>query len=253
MNTDFYIEVYCHQRPYDGERISGDVFLSKRIPEENRVIAILSDGMGHGVKANILATLTATLALNFTQEHKDAYTIAQTVMKALPECSERKIRYSTFTIIDIEFDGTTQIIEYGNPNTVIMRGSRVFEPEWQCVLLSGQNAGKEILTCSFKSQKEDRIVFFSDGITQSGTGSSKLPNGWGLENTIKYIQQLIVNAANISARNLSAKLVNLAFQNDNFSNRDDISCATIYLRDPRNSFFAVALLLSQVVMLRWQK
>jgi hypothetical protein len=233
MNTNFYIEVHCHQRQYEGERISGDVFLSKRIPEENRVIAILSDGMGHGVKANILATLTATLALNFTKEHKDANTIAETVMKALPECSERNLSYSTFTIVDIEFDGTTQIIEFGNPNSIILRGNKVFEPEWQCVLFSGHLARKEILTCNFKSQKEDRIIFFSDGITQSGTGSVKYPSGWGRDNTLEYIQKLISNNSSISAKNLSAKVVNIAFQNDNFNNRDDISCTTIYLREPR--------------------
>jgi hypothetical protein len=233
LNNSFYIEVYCHQRSHEGERISGDVFLSKRIPEENRIIAILSDGMGHGVKANVLATLTATLALNFTKEHKDANTIAETVLKALPECSDRKLSYSTFTVVDIEFDGITQIIEFGNPNSIIFRGNRIFEPEWQCVLFSGHMARKEILTCNFKSQKEDRIIFFSDGVTQSGTGSAKYPSGWGRENTIEYIQKLIVGNTSISAKNLAAKVVNIAFQNDNFITKDDISCATIYLREPR--------------------
>jgi hypothetical protein len=233
MDNSFYIEVHCHQKSYDGEHISGDVFLSKRIPEENRVIAILSDGMGHGVKANILATLTSTLALNFTKEHKDANTIAQIVMKALPECSERKISYATFTIIDIEFGGITQIIEYGNPNCIIYRGLRLFQPEWQCVLLTGPNAGKEILTCKFTSQKEDRIIFFSDGVSQSGTGSNRYPSGWGNENANLYIQKLLANNSSISARNLSAKMVNIAYQNDNFTAKDDTSCATIYLRDPR--------------------
>jgi len=71
VEKDFYIEVFCQQRNHDGERICGDVFLKKRIKEENRTIVVLSDGMGHGVKANLLATLTATMALNFTQEHKE--------------------------------------------------------------------------------------------------------------------------------------------------------------------------------------
>jgi hypothetical protein len=225
--------VSCHQRNHEGERICGDVFLSKRIPEENRVIAILSDGMGHGVKANVLATLTATLALNFTKEHKEANIIAETVMKALPECSNRKMSYSTFTIVDIEFDGTTQIIEYGNPQCIIFRGDKMLDPEWQCVILTGPNAGKEITTCKFRSQKEDRIIFFSDGISQSGTGSSRYPNGWGRENTSTYVQKLISNSSSISALNLSAKLVNIAVQNDQFLAKDDISCATIYLRSPR--------------------
>ena len=76
---------------------------------------MLSDGMGHGVKANILATLTATMALNFTREHKDFNTIAEIIMNTLPVCSVRKISYSTFTIIDIEMDGKVSILEYDNP------------------------------------------------------------------------------------------------------------------------------------------
>jgi len=233
MNNHFYIEVNCQQRNFEGERISGDVFLSKRIPEENRVIAILSDGMGHGVKANILATLTATLAMNFTKEHKDTNVIAETVMKALPECSNRKMSYSTFTIVDIAFDGSTQIIEYGNPQSIIVRESKIFEPEWQCVILHGLNAGKDIRTCRFTSQKEDRIVFYSDGIVQSGTGTTKYPEGWGMENTSAFVQKIVSNNKSISGQQLATKMVNMAFQNDGFSCKDDISCAVIYFREPR--------------------
>ncbi len=233
MESDFYIEVHGHQKMYEGERICGDVFLSKRIPEEKRIITILSDGMGHGVKANVLATLTSTLAMNFTKEHKETNIIAETVMKALPVCSDRKMSYSTFTIVDIEFDGMTQIIEYGNPPSIIFRGSKVFEPEWQCVLLTGTNAGKEITTCRFQSQKEDRIVFFSDGVSQSGTGSLKYPIGWERDRVVEYIHKLITNNPSLSAKALSSKLVNMAYQNDDFSSKDDTTCATIYLRDPR--------------------
>jgi len=68
VQKDFFIEVNSQQRNHDEERISGDVFLYKYIKEEDRVIGVLSDGMGHGVKANILATLTSTMALNFTRE-----------------------------------------------------------------------------------------------------------------------------------------------------------------------------------------
>jgi hypothetical protein len=66
MSGRFYIEVACEQRNYGKERICGDVFLSRKVKEENRTIAVLSDGMGHGVKANMLATLTSTMAVNFT-------------------------------------------------------------------------------------------------------------------------------------------------------------------------------------------
>ena len=112
MNKDFYIEVNSQQRNHDEERICGDVFLNKYIKEEDRVVAVLSDGMGHGVKANILATLTATMALNFTREHKEIDRIAEIIMNTLPVCSERKIAYATFTIVDIESSGKTNILEY---------------------------------------------------------------------------------------------------------------------------------------------
>ncbi len=234
MTEQFYIEVHCQQRNYEGQRICGDVFLSKRIPEENRVVAVLSDGMGHGVKANVLATLTSTMALRFTIEHEDPNTIAEIIMNTLPVCSDRNISYSTFTIINIEFDGTTQILEYGNPECLIFRGNIPFEPEWQCIILTSiKNAGKEIRTCTFKSHKEDRILFFSDGVLQSGTGSAKYPMGWGIDNIKSYIARLIANDQSLSAKKISTKLVNIAHQNDGYEAKDDTSCATIYLREPR--------------------
>jgi hypothetical protein len=234
INESFYIEVYCQQRNHQGERICGDVFYSKRIPEEKRVIAILSDGMGHGVKANILATLTSTMAMRFSIEHEDPNDIAEIIMNTLPVCSERNLSYSTFTIVNIEYDGQTQIIEYGNPECLIFRGQRIFEPEWQCIILtSHKNAGKEIRTCSFKSHREDRIIFFSDGVYQSGTGSIKFPTGWGLENIQNYITRMLTTDTSISARKLAGKIVKMAYQNDNFNAEDDVSCAAIYLRRPR--------------------
>ncbi|HPT13673.1 MAG TPA: SpoIIE family protein phosphatase, partial [Bacteroidales bacterium] len=99
-NNPFYVEVNVVQKNHDLERICGDHFLSKRIYEENRIIVVLSDGMGHGVKAAMLSTLTATMALNLTEEHKDVQRIADIIMNTLPVCSERKMSYSTFTIVD---------------------------------------------------------------------------------------------------------------------------------------------------------
>ena len=121
MERDFFIEVNSQQRNHYGERICGDVFISKNVREENRIVAVLSDGMGHGVKANILATLTSTMALNFTREHKEPDRIAEIIMNTLPVCSVRKISYATFTIVDIESDGRTNILEYDNPQCIILR------------------------------------------------------------------------------------------------------------------------------------
>ena len=234
MTPDFYIEVNSQQRNHDGERICGDVFLYRYIKEEDRVIAVLSDGMGSGVKANILATLTATMAINFTREHKEVDRIAEIIMNTLPVCSERKISYSTFTIIDIETTGRTNILEYDNPSTIVLRGNEIFDPSWKKVILDkGKNAGKILKTCSFIPEKEDRIIFCSDGVAQSGMGSEAFPFGWGRDDVAAYATSLVVSEAAISAIMLSGKIVTMAHKNDNYKAKDDISCATIYFREPR--------------------
>ena len=234
MDDKFYIEVHCAQKNYGEERICGDVFISKRIREEKRTIIVLSDGMGHGVKANVLATLTSTMALNFTLEHKEPEKIAEIIMNTLPVCSERKMSYATFTIVEIEDDGQVTILEYDNPQTVILRGNKPFLPQWNCIIMqSVRNSGKEIRTCSFYHQKEDRIILTSDGVTQSGLGTDQSPFGWGTDNMADYAIKLIANNDRISARRLSNKLVNMANKNDRYFSKDDTSCAVIYFRDPR--------------------
>ncbi len=234
MNGRFYIEVACDQRNYGNERICGDVFISRKVKEENRTIAVLSDGMGHGVKANVLATLTATMAVNFAMEHKAADKIAEIIMNTLPVCSERHMSYSTFTIVDIEHNGLTTILEYDNPQTIILRDNVPFDPGWKkMVMESEKNAGKEIFSCQFEPLKEDRILFCSDGIAQSGLGSDKYPLGWGRLNIQEYAIKLVKSSPQISASKLAGKMVAMAHRNDGYNSKDDTSCASIYFRNPR--------------------
>jgi len=234
VRKDFFIEVNSQQRNHDGERISGDVFLYKYIREEERVIAVLSDGMGHGVKANILATLTATMALNFTREHKEVDRIAEIIMNTLPVCSDRKISYSTFTIIDIDSSGKANILEYDNPSTIILRGNKEIDVQWKKVVLDkGKNAGKVLQSCTFVPQKEDRIIFCSDGVSQSGMGSEAFPFGWERDSIAAYASQLVTSESSISAVVLAGKIVTMAHKNDGYKAKDDISCAIIYFREPR--------------------
>ena len=234
MNDSFYIEVACEQRNYGNERICGDVFISRKVKEENRTIVVLSDGMGHGVKANVLATLTATMAINFTMEHKAADRIAEIIMNTLPVCSERHMSYSTFTIVDIEHEGLTTILEYDNPQTILLRGNKPFDPGWTCLVLeSEKNSGKEILSCQFQPRIEDRIIFCSDGIAQSGLGTDKYPLGWGRDQMEQYAIRLLEGNPSLSADRLSAKMVHMAHRNDGYVSKDDTSCASIYFRKPR--------------------
>lgn len=234
-NFPFSIEVACSQKSHFEERICGDVFLSKKTEGRQRAIVALSDGMGHGVKANILGTLTSTMALSLTEEHKNPNSIGQIIMKTLPVCSQRQTSYSTFTIIDIDLNKEVSIIEYDNPQTLTLRGKEIFEPEWHCIVTEGERRkiNKEILTCSFSPEKEDRIIFWTDGITQSGIGSEDYPTGWGIKNAIEFVRKIVCAEPQISAQKLASKVVNMAAVNDEGQLKDDASCVVIYFRTPR--------------------
>lgn len=231
----YYVEVSNAQRYHEGQYICGDVFLSKRLKMQNRILSILSDGMGHGVKANILATLTAHMALNFAEEHRDPVAIAQIIMKTLPICSERHTSYATFTIIDI-VNEKVNILEYDNPTCLVMRGGNIHELEWQHVQLEDidyEGRSRILRTCSFVPCKEDRILYVSDGVTQSGMGSEKFPFGWQREGYIEFVRQSILNNRYIPADKLAQRVVDMAHTNDNFDSKDDTSCGVIYFRDAR--------------------
>ena len=119
--TESFIEVDSCQRAKHGQYISGDVFLSRKVEPEGRILTVLADGLGSGVKASVLATMTATMALKYAASAMDIQTSAETIMDTLPICSVRKISYSTFTVVDMASTGETRIIEHGNPPFLLVR------------------------------------------------------------------------------------------------------------------------------------
>ena len=234
----YYTDVGHFQINHEGEKICGDVFLSKRILEENRVLCVLSDGMGHGVRANVLATLTATISLNLSMEHEDANALAGIIMKALPVCSERNISYATYTIIDISIEcDTVSILEFDNPQTLIMRGKRIYVPEWTHVKYKGDIRDKRVMDlkkCTFIPQIEDRIIFCSDGIIQSGLEKG-INMEWGRNNLIQFVREIVGMTPTISATDLAEKVVKRASANDLYTPKDDLTCGVVYFRQPRKA------------------
>lgn len=230
--AESFIEVDFFQRAKHGQLISGDVFLSEKVKQEGRIVSVLSDGLGSGVKASVLATMTATMALKFTASAMDMRRSAEIIMDTLPICSVRKISYSTFTVVDMASTGETRIIEHGNPPFLLIR------PKGELVISKTDVRPKRwqdrvISFSSFDVQREDRIIFFSDGITQAGMGEFHTPLGWGLQNVEKFVRQQINWDPYISARELSRLLVTKAEEIDGLSAKDDITCGVVYFRSPR--------------------
>ena len=230
-----FIEVDFFQNCKHGEKIAGDVFLLSRDRLEGRIVCTLSDGLGSGVKANVLATLTASMGQKFTTSKMDIVQSARVIMRTLPVCRERKISYSTFTIIDVEPSGETGIIEYDNPGFILIREGRIIKPEGMTIPLESRFPGRreQLKHTQFMLHDEDRLILFSDGVSQSGIGTASLPLGWRTAEIEKFIINAINTQKNISARDLSRMIVGRALLNDIQKAKDDITCAVVYPRKPR--------------------
>ena len=126
MNREpLFLEVDFDQRRKEGEYICGDSFLTRKTPGENRVVSVLSDGLGSGVKANILSSMTATMALRFVEENMEFPHSAEIMMDALPVCQVRHISYATFTIVDSVLHGWTRIFEMDSPECFLVRNGDI--------------------------------------------------------------------------------------------------------------------------------
>ncbi|MFW5755923.1 MAG: SpoIIE family protein phosphatase [Tangfeifania sp.] len=233
--TNYHVEIDVQQKRPKGEIACGDVFQSDIFREEGRTILVLSDGIGHGIKASVLATLTATMALKYAMFHTKPEISAKIIMEALPKSSDGKESYATFTLVEIETDGKVRIINYDNPPVMIFRNGKPHQPkEYELEVRGKENVGKVLRCREFSAKKEDRMIFVTDGVTQSGLGNNRYPLGWGLEKIHEFAQNQINRMPDISATKLARKIVNQASVNDNFEVKDDVTCGVIYFREPRN-------------------
>ena len=233
MPNDVFVEMECFQLCHDGEIVCGDDFLFERIEQENRHLAVLSDGLGSGIKANLLACMTTTMALEFVRSNMDVLLSAETIMDTLPVCEVRRISYATFSIFDLQIGGKSRIIEMDNPPFIHLRNGKDLKVSRQS-MVSDRWPDRRVQLAEIYAITGDRLIAFSDGVAQAGLGQPGCKFGWRREGALEFIQAEVAKDPAISARELSQRVV-YAARNHNKDNRciDDISCMVIYLRKPR--------------------
>ena len=233
-SSELFIDVEYQQVCKHKKVVCGDVFLSRRLKQENRTLVVLADGLGSGIKANMLASLTAGMIVNFMSLNEPLERFTETIMKTLPVDPFRKIGYSTFTIIDIDSDGETRIIEYGNPPVLLIRDGELIKPERDLLTLSSKmEHPQNLYSWSFQAQKNDRIIYMTDGISQSGMGRKDMPFGWEISSVESFLKSAIQKHPNMSARDLSKRLSAQAISNDIQKPQDDMTCGVIHFTKAR--------------------
>ena len=230
-----FIDIDCAQIKKFGQNAYGDYFVSKRADNQERLIAVLSDGLGSGIKANILSCMTANMMLRFIEEDIPIQKAAQTIMDSLPVCQVRQISYATFSAVDCRSDGSVWVVEEGNPSFLWMRCHEVMEPEYQ-EYTSSKFSDRHLKIYQFKAEVGDRLIFCSDGVTQAGIGTSDYPLGFKREGFLEYIKECLLKQSNISSTDLSSKVIQKALSVEPGKHAgDDISCAVLYFRNPRKA------------------
>jgi hypothetical protein len=180
----FTVDVVTRQFSKKGEDICGDAVRVLRTPDST-IIAI-SDGLGSGVKANVLATLTVEIAGGLFRGDLSLHEIVETLVATLPICKWRNIAYSTFCVARIYDTGQVTIAECDSPSIIYIKEKD--KPQ----LISGtecQIGEKTIRESYFRMEPGDMLLFFTDGIVYAGVGES-LAMGWQEEGILEYVTQI---------------------------------------------------------------
>lgn len=230
-----FIDIDCSQKKKYNQNAYGDFFKSERFTDMNRLVAVLSDGLGSGIKADILACMTSTMLLKFLKENADIEKSCEIIMNSLPVCKMRGISYSTFSAIDCYDDGKAIIVEEGNPDFIWIRDGEVLKPE--CTIIESKNfKNRKMRVYDIKLELNDRIIFCSDGATQVAMGTKTYPLGLERDGLINIILSKLKMDKNISSSELSNYLIKqIELIAPDKKLLDDTSIVSIYCREPRES------------------
>lgn len=162
-------------------------------------IVILADGMGSGVKANILSTLTSKILRTMYLEGAPIESCVETIAKTLPVCKVREVAYATFSILQIFHNGDAYLVEFDNPGCVFVRDGQVVDYPYNERVIEG----KKIHEYRFEVRLNDCFVLMSDGVIYAGVGEL-LNFGWTWESMAEYT--LKCTKETLSASRLAAML-----------------------------------------------
>ena len=238
QNNGLFLEVGKEQRSKAGQAVCGDLFMSRRATEEPRIITILADGLGSGIKASVLSTLTASMAAGCVGGNMDIKRTAEVILSTLPVCSERGLAYSTFTIVDADLArGVVRVIEHENPGFLLIRDNEAVKLTKEPIPLANTELSSrhhELHYTTFELRENDRLVLFSDGISQAGLGSSQSPVGWGDAAITEKVLDSVNKQPDLSANKLAGKIMQRALNKDGYKACDDMTCAVLYYRQTRH-------------------
>lgn len=229
--NDLCAEIGCKSINHDGEQLCGDHIDIVEQSNDSTVI-VLADGMGSGVKASILSTLTSKIISTMMAEGLPLEECVSTIAATLPVCSVRGVAYSTFTIMHIINSHTIELIQYDNPHIIYIRDGALYDYAKTEVNIGGKKIYKSVI----RLKEDDIIIAMSDGCPHAGIGIA-YNFGWKWEDIAEYM--LSLSDGGFTAKTLSTQLIDEVNRLYGGKPGDDATACVIKIRKrvPMNILF----------------
>ncbi len=214
-----------------GEQLCGD-HVDIVEPDDKSTVIVLSDGLGSGVKASILSTLTSKIISTMLAEGLLLEECVSTIAATLPVCSVRGVAYSTFTIIHLKNNQIAEVMQYDNPHVVLIRNEQNYDyPKTEMNI-----GGKKIYKSVINLLENDIFVAMSDGCPHAGIGTA-YNFGWKREDIISFLETIA--PAGYTAKTISTILIDECEKLYNFEPGDDATACVVRIRkrEPMNMLF----------------
>ena len=207
---------------HEGEQLCGDhVDIVEQ--GENSTVIVLADGLGSGVKASILSTLTSKIISTMMAEGLPLEECVSTIAATLPICSQRGVAYSTFTILHLIRNETAELIQYDNPAVIFLRNFENVDYPMQELHIGG----KRIYKSSIRLQEDDIFIAMSDGCPHAGIGIA-YNFGWKREEIMDFMASIA--PAGYTAKTLSTMLVDECDKQYGHHPGDDATACVVRIR-----------------------
>lgn len=214
-----------------GEQLCGD-HVDVIEQGDNSTVVVLADGLGSGVKASILSTLTSKIISTMMAAGMSLEECVSAVAATLPVSSEHGVAYSTFTIIHLLNNQTAELIQYDNPHVIMLRdGENYNYPKTEMNI-----GGKQIFKSSIPLRENDAFIAMSDGCPHAGIGI-EYNFGWAIEDITSFMETIVL--AGYTAKTLSTMLVDECYKLYGGQPQDDVTSCVVRIRkrEPMNLLF----------------
>ena len=231
MRNELCAEIGYRSIRHAGEQLCGDhVDIAEQ--EDGSLVIVLADGLGSGVKASILSTLTSKILSTMMAAGLSIDECVSTIVSTLPVCSERNVAYCTFTIIHLIRSQIAEVMQYDNPMMIMIRDGEICDyPKKERVI-----EGKKIISSTIRLQAGDVFVAMSDGCPYAGT-EAELNYDWKPEDIAEFMAQMSV--VGYTAKGLCSLLIDECDRLYGGKPGDDATACVVKIRErvPMNIMF----------------